>query len=59
MFPSYGIGVIGYAIDGPLSAAVGPALVFGVGAVYGLLSSAVMLTVGRPLARGGSEAGPP
>jgi MFS family permease len=45
MFPSYGIGVIGYAIDGPLSAAVGPALVFGVGAVYGLLSSAVMLTV--------------
>jgi MFS family permease len=45
MFPSYGIGVIGYAIDGPLSAAVGPALVFGVGAVYGLLSSAVMLAV--------------
>ncbi|MGH3152405.1 MAG: hypothetical protein ACRDOB_16995, partial [Streptosporangiaceae bacterium] len=50
MFPSYGIGVIGYAIDGPLSAAVGPALVFGVGAVYGLLSSAVMLTV--PSVRG-------
>jgi hypothetical protein len=45
MFPSYGIGVIGYAIHGPLSAAVGPALVFGVGAVYGLLSSAVMLAV--------------
>jgi MFS family permease len=45
LFPSYGIGVIGYAIDGPLSAAVGPALVFGVGAVYGLLSSTVMLAV--------------
>ena len=45
MFPSYGIGVIGYAVDGPLSAAVGPAVVFGVGAVYGLLSSAVMLAI--------------
>jgi MFS family permease len=45
MFPAYGIGVIGYAIDGPLSAAVGPAAVFGVGAVYGLLSSAVMLAI--------------
>jgi MFS family permease len=45
MFPAYGIGVIGYAVDGPLSAALGPAAVFGVGAVYGLLSSAVMLTV--------------
>jgi MFS family permease len=44
-FPNYGIGVIGYAIDGPLAAAVGPALVFGVGAVYGLLSSAVMLAI--------------
>jgi MFS family permease len=45
IFPAYGIGVIGYAIDGPLSAAVGPAAVFGVGAVYGLLSSAVMLAI--------------
>ena len=58
MFPSYGIGVIGYAIDGPLSAAVGPALVFGVGAVYGLLSSAVMLTVPSVRAVRWREAGP-
>jgi Transmembrane secretion effector len=35
LFPAYGIGVIGYAIDGPLAAAIGPAAVFGVGAVYG------------------------
>jgi MFS family permease len=45
MFPAYGIGVIGYAVDGPLAAAIGPAAVFGVGAVYGLLSSAVMLAI--------------
>jgi MFS family permease len=45
LFPNYGIGVIGYAIDGPLAGAIGPALVFGVGAVYGLLSSAVMLAI--------------
>ena len=45
LFPAYGIGVIGYAIDGPLAATLGPALVFGVGAVYGLLSSAVMLAI--------------
>jgi MFS family permease len=45
MFPAYGIGVIGYAIDGPLAAAFGPAAVFGVGAVYGLLSSALVLTL--------------
>jgi MFS family permease len=45
LFPAYGIGVIGYAIDGPLAAAVGPALVFGAGAVYGLLSSAVVLAI--------------
>ena len=37
--------MIGYAIDGPLAAAFGPAAVFGVGAVYGLLSSAVVLTL--------------
>ncbi len=30
---------------GPLAAAFGPAAIFGVGAVYGLLSSAVMLTL--------------
>jgi hypothetical protein len=45
LFPAYGIGVIGYAIDGPLAAAFGPAAVFGVGAGYGLLSSAVVLTL--------------
>jgi MFS family permease len=45
IFPAYGIGVIGYAIDGPLAAAFGPAAIFGVGAVYGLLSSAVVLTL--------------
>jgi MFS family permease len=45
LFPAYGIGVIGYAIDGPLAAAVGPAAVFGVGAAYGLLSSAVVLAL--------------
>ena len=50
IFPAYGIGVIGYAIDGPLAAAFGPAAIFGVGAVYGLLSSAVMLTL--PSVRG-------
>jgi MFS family permease len=45
LFPNYGIGVIGYAVDGPLAAVLGPALVFGIGAVYGLLSSAVMLAI--------------
>jgi hypothetical protein len=45
IFPAYGIGVIGYAIDGPLAAAFGPAAIFGAGAVYALLSSATMLTL--------------
>jgi MFS family permease len=45
LFPAYGVGVIGYAVDGPLAVALGPAAVFGVGAVYGLLSSAVMLAI--------------
>jgi hypothetical protein len=45
LFPAYGIGVMGYAIDGPLSTALGTSVVFGVGAVYGLLSSAVVLTL--------------
>jgi MFS family permease len=45
LFPAYGVGVIGYAVDGPLAAIFGPALVFGVGAVYGLLSSAVVLAL--------------
>jgi MFS family permease len=50
LFPAYGIGVIGYAIDGPLAALVGAPVVFGVGAVYGLLSSAAVLTL--PSVRG-------
>ena len=45
LFPAYGVGVIGYAIDGPLAAAVGPSAVFAVGAVYGLLSSAAVLAL--------------
>ncbi len=48
LFPAYGIGVIGYAVDGPLAAAFGTAAVFGVGAVYGLLSSAAALLL-RPV----------
>jgi len=44
-FPAYGIGVIGYAIDGPLAAALGTPVVFGVGAAYGLLSSAAVLAL--------------
>jgi MFS family permease len=47
-FPNYGIGVIGYAIDGPLAGLFGAQLVFGVGAVYGLLSAAVVLSL-RPI----------
>jgi MFS family permease len=43
VFPAYGIGVIGYAIDGPLAAALGTSVVFGAGAAYGLLSSAAVL----------------
>ena len=45
IFPAYGVGVIGYAVDGPLAAAFGSAAIFGVGAVYGLLSSAAVLTL--------------
>jgi MFS family permease len=45
LFPAYGVGVIGYAIDGPLAAAFGPSAVFAVGAVYGLLSSAAVLAL--------------
>jgi MFS family permease len=45
MFPAYGIGVIGYAIDGPLASALGAPVVFGVGALYGLLSSAAVLAL--------------
>jgi MFS family permease len=45
LFPAYGVGVIGYAIDGPLAGVLGAQAVFGVGAIYGLLSSAVVLTL--------------
>ena len=38
-------GRIGYAVDGPLAAALGPATVFGAGAVYGLVSSAFVLAL--------------
>jgi MFS family permease len=44
-FPAYGVGVIGYAIDGPLAAAFGTSVVFAVGAVYGLASSATVLSM--------------
>ena len=44
-FPAYGVGVIGYAIDGPLAAAFGTSAVFAVGAVYGLASSATVLSM--------------
>jgi MFS family permease len=45
LFPAYGVGVIGYAIDGPLAGVLGAQAVFGIGAIYGLLSSAVVLTL--------------
>ena len=59
-FPAYGIGVIGYAIDGPLAGVFGPQLVFGVGAVYGLLSTAVVLALPsvRAVTWRGCTAGP-
>jgi hypothetical protein len=44
-FPAYGVGVIGYAIDGPLAAAFGTSAVFAAGAVYGLASSAAVLSM--------------
>jgi MFS family permease len=45
IFPNYGIGVLGFVIDGPLSSAFGAQAVFAVGAVYGLLSTAVVLSL--------------
>jgi MFS family permease len=44
-FPAYGTGVIGYGIDGRLASAIGAQTVFGIGAGYGLLSSAVVLAL--------------
>jgi hypothetical protein len=61
-FPAYGVGVIGYAIDGPLAAAFGTSAVFAVGAVYGLASSAAVLSMRSVRAvrwRGGGEPGQP
>jgi MFS family permease len=43
VFPAFGIGVIGYAVDAPLASAVGMTAVFGVGAAYGVVSSLVVL----------------
>jgi hypothetical protein len=40
-----GSSAIGYAIDGPLAGALGTGAVFGIGAVYGLLSSAAVLAL--------------
>jgi MFS family permease len=45
MFSAYGIGVIGYGIDGPLAAAIGAPAVFAIGAGYGFLSSALVLSL--------------
>lgn len=45
VFPAYGIGVVGYVVDGPLASAIGPAAVFAVGAAYGLVSSAAVLAL--------------
>ncbi len=50
MFSSFGIGVIGYGIDGPLAAAFGVPSVFAIGAIYGFASSALLLTL--PSVRG-------
>jgi MFS family permease len=45
MFPNYGIGVMGFVIDGPLASAFGAQAVFGVGAIYGLVSTGVVLAL--------------
>jgi MFS family permease len=45
MFSAYGIGVIGYGIDGPLAATFGAPAVFAIGAGYGFLSSAIVLSL--------------
>ena len=48
LFPSYGIGVVGYAIDGPLATAIGASTVFAIGAGFGMLSTALVLLL-RPI----------
>ena len=45
MFSSFGIGVIGYGVDGPLAGVLGPRTVFTIGAAYGILSSAIVLSL--------------
>jgi MFS family permease len=47
--PALGIGVIGYLIDGPLASAFGSTAVFATGALYGIISS--MIIVGLPAIR--------
>lgn len=45
LFSAYGIGVIGYGIDGPLAVAFGAPAVFAIGAGYGFASSAIVLAL--------------
>jgi MFS family permease len=45
MFPNYGIGVMGFIIDGPLASAFGAQAVFAVGAVFGLVNTSVVLSL--------------
>ena len=44
-FPAFGIGVIGYLIEGTLSSTFGPTTLFAAGAIYGIASSALILTL--------------
>jgi hypothetical protein len=41
--PALGIGVIGYVIDGALASAIGSTAVFATGALYGIISSIVIV----------------
>jgi MFS family permease len=43
--PNFAIGVIGFAVDGPLASVFGAQTVLAVGAVYGLISTAVVLSL--------------
>ena len=45
LFSSFGIGVVGYGVDGPLAGVFGAPALFAVGAVYGILSSAAVLAL--------------
>jgi MFS family permease len=44
-FPNYGIGVLGFVIDGPLSSAVGAQAVFAAGAIWGFIGTGIVLTL--------------